>query len=485
MAAESTEKNLRTKTKIVATIGPATSEPDQLRELLTAGVDVCRINCSHASAEVIQADIARIRRTAIDLRLRVAILLDLQGPKIRTGPAQTPVLLASGDTLTIVMDPQLEAEGTRVGTTWPTMIDDVAVGDRMLFADGALSGNISAIRPGSPGEIDIAIDAGGVLGAHKGINLPQTQIHAPALTEKDVADLEVGVKAGADYVALSFVRRAEDVRLLRTHLEHLGSPRLPVIAKIERPEAVEHIDEILEVVQGIMVARGDLGVELPLEQVPVAQKQLIQSANRAGVPVITATQMLDSMERNPRPTRAETTDVANAILDGTDAVMLSGETSIGKFPTEAVRVMKRIAAEVENSRFAKSRDVGRVEALAGPDFAVARAACRAVQELGKPLVIFTWSGRTAVLASKARLSVPIFALTPDEKVCDQLSLVRGVTAVKLPVFQNTDELIQAGERVLIDQGHLPEGSEVVVLAGNGPLRGAANLMKLEVLDGKV
>ena len=238
-------------------------------------------------------------------------------------------------------------------------------------------------------------------------------------------------------------------------------------------------------VQGIMVARGDLGVELQLEQVPVAQKQLIKAANRAGVPVITATQMLDSMERNPRPTRAETTDVANAILDGTDAIMLSGETSVGKYPVESVRVMKRIAMNVEGSRFHKSRDLSKVEALSGPSLAVARAACRAVQELGLPLVIFTWSGRSAVLASKARLSVPIFALTPDEQVCDQLSLVRGVTAVKLPVFQNTDELIQAGERVLIDEGHLPEGSEVVVLAGNAPLRGATNLMKVEVLDGKV
>ncbi len=365
------------------------------------------------------------------------------------------------------------------------MINDVSEGERVLFADGALSGNVAAVRPGSPGEVDITIDVGGALGSHKGINLPQSRIQAPALTDKDVADLEVGVKAGADYVALSFVRSAEDVLVLRSHLERLGRAKLPVIAKIEKPEALDRIEEILAVVQGIMVARGDLGVELQLEQVPVAQKQLIKAANRAGVPVITATQMLDSMERNPRPTRAETTDVANAILDGTDAIMLSGETSVGKYPVESVRVMKRIAMNVEGSRFHKSRDLSKVEALSGPSLAVARAACRAVQELGLPLVIFTWSGRSAVLASKARLSVPIFALTPDEQVCDQLSLVRGVTAVKLPVFQNTDELIQAGERVLIDEGHLPEGSEVVVLAGNAPLRGATNLMKVEVLDGKV
>lgn len=484
MSSNKKEFQTPTKTKIVATIGPATSGPVQLEALLEAGVDVCRINCSHATAEVIQADVARIRRSAINLDTRVAILLDLQGPKIRTGAADTPILLDSGDTLTVVMDPDFEATGTSVGTTWPTMIDDVQIGEVVLFADGALSGSVTAVRPGSPGEVDIQIDAGGSLGSHKGINLPQTKIQAPALTEKDIADLAVGVKAGVDYVALSFVRHADDVRLLREHLDRLGQRDLPVVAKIEKPEALDHIAEILAEVQGIMVARGDLGVELPLEQVPVAQKQLIKAANKAGVPVITATQMLDSMERNPRPTRAETTDVANAILDGTDAVMLSGETSIGKFPLEAVRVMKRISAEVESSRFHKSRDLSKVTALAGPDLAVARAACYAVQETGKPLVIFTWSGRTAVLASKARLAVPIFALTPDAQVCDQLSLVRGVTAVKLPVFHNTDELIQAGERVLLDQGYLPEGTEVVVLAGNAPLRGATNLMKVEVLDGK-
>jgi len=477
--------HLSTKTKIVATIGPACSDSDQLRALLTAGVDVCRINCSHADEEVIRGDISRIRRTSIDLDQRVAILLDLQGPKIRTGPGAEPVVLASGDTLTVVMDPTLEAAGTRVGTTWPAMIEDVKVGERVLFADGALTGAVAAIRPGSPGEIDITIEDGGLLGAHKGINLPQTIIEAPALTDKDIEDLAVGVAAGVDYVALSFVRSAKDVLVLRAKLVELGRPDLPIIAKIEKPEAVDRIEEIMAEVQGIMVARGDLGVELQLEQVPVVQKQLIKAANRAGLPVITATQMLDSMERNPRPTRAETTDVANAILDGTDAVMLSGETSVGKHPIEAVRVMKRIAHQVENSRFQKSRDLSKVEALSGPALAVARAACYAVQELDAPLVIYTWSGRTAVLASKARLGVPIFALTPDERVCDRLSLVRGVTAVKLPVFQNTDELIQAGERVLIDRGLLPEGIEVVVLAGNAPLRGAANLMKVEVLDGKV
>ena len=354
----------------------------------------------------------------------------------------------------------------------------------VLFADGALSGNVSAIRF-DKNEVDIQIDVGGKLGSHKGINLPDSDIQAPALTEKDRADLEVGLTAGVDWVALSFVRSRADVEILRQAMEGLGAKDTPVIAKIEKPQAVDNIGEILEAVDGIMVARGDLGVEVPLEQVPVIQKKLIKAANNAGKPVITATQMLDSMERNPRPTRAETTDVANAILDGTDAVMLSGETSVGEYPFEAVRVMARIAQDVEQSRLLKPRDLNTVTALAGRENTVARCAALAVQEGDRPLVVFTWSGRSAVLASKARMSAPIFALTPDERVCDALSLVWGITAVRMPVFETTDEMIAAGERALIESGLVAAGTEVVVLAGNSPMRGATNLMKIETLDGKV
>ena len=471
------------RTKIVATIGPATASTEQLAELFNAGVNVARVNCSHASADGIRQSISRIRRTAIELKKHVAILLDLQGPKIRTGPGE-PIKLSAGDTLTIVMDSNLEASDKRVGTTWPSMVNDVQAGERVLFADGALAGNVSAIRLDT-GEVDVTIDAGGTLGAHKGINLPQSQIQAPALTEKDRADLEVGLQAGADWVALSFVRSRLDVEILREAMDALGAKHTPVIAKIEKPQAVDNIEDILEVVDGIMVARGDLGVEMPLEQVPIIQKKLIKAANNAGVPVITATQMLDSMERNPRPTRAETTDVANAILDGTDAVLLSGETSIGDHPFEAVRVMARIALDVEKSRLLKPRDLNKVAALSGPNNTVARCATLAVQEGDRPLVVFTWSGRSAVLASKARIAVPIFALTPDERVCDALSLVWGITAVRMPVFETTDEMIAAGERTLIESGLLEVGTEVVVLAGNSPMRGATNLMKIEVLGGSV
>ena len=340
-----------------------------------------------------------------------------------------------------------------------------------------------AVRLGE-GEVDIIIDAGGPLGAHKGINLPESNILAPALTEKDRRDLAVGIAAGVDWVALSFVRSSEDIEVLREALAEHGARDTPVIAKIEKPQAVDNIDDILAAVDGIMVARGDLGVEMPLEQVPIIQKRLIKAANHAGKPVITATQMLDSMERNPRPTRAETTDVANAILDGTDAVMLSGETSVGIHPFEAVRVMDRIARDVEQSNFLRQRDISKIAALDGPSNTVARCAAAAVQEGERPLVVYTWSGRSAILASKARMRAPLFALTPDERVCDALSLVWGITAVKMPIFANTDEMIAAGERALLSAGLLEPGTEVVVLAGNSPMRGATNLMKIEVFGGE-
>lgn len=469
------------RTKIVATIGPATGSVDGLEQLFRAGVDVARVNCSHSNAEGIRQSVSRIRRSALKVKKKVAILLDLQGPKIRTGPGE-PIRLDAGDTLTVSMDANRMASPGHVGTTWPSMVHDVAKGEVVLFADGALSGRVADVRPDA-GEVDIEIIDGGMLGSHKGINLPESDIQAPALTEKDRADLAVGIAAGVDWVALSFVRNRADVEVLRSALKELGVEDQPVIAKIEKPQAVENIDEILEVVDGIMVARGDLGVEMPLEQVPMIQKRLIKAANKAGRPVITATQMLDSMERNPRPTRAETTDVANAIVDGTDAVMLSGETSVGEHPFEAVRVMDRIACDVEKSRFLEPQDLREIDALAGPTNTVARCAAQAVQEGGRPLVIFTWSGRSAILASKARMRAPIYALTADTRVADMLALVWGVTALPMPVFETTDEMIAAGETVLMNAGVLEAGTEVVVLAGNTPMRGATNLMKIEVIDG--
>ena len=473
------------RTRIVATIGPASRGPAELRQLILAGVDVCRINCSHANAEGIRADVARIRRAAAELGKNVGILLDLQGPKIRTGPG-APILLRAGDRLTVVMDPELMAQGHRTGTTWPTMADDVRPGEAVLFADGALSGRVEQIlRPeGRPAEVVIEMIDGGTLGSHKGINMPESQIQAPALTEKDIRDLAVGVEAGIDFVALSFVRSAQDIHHMREELSKLGREEIPVIAKIEKPQGVANIEAILEVVQGIMVARGDLGVEIPFEEVPIVQKKLIDQANRAGRLVITATQMLDSMERNPRPTRAEITDVANAILDGTDAVMLSGETATGDHPFAAVTTMDRIAREVENSAWFRRPSLDLLPGLDTAEGTVCRAAGFAARVVPRPMVVFTRSGNTARLASKTRPPAGVIAITHDQTVCDQLSMAWGVQALLIPLIERSDDLIAAGEEAILEAGLLEPGTEVVVLAGRSPMRGATNMMKIEILNGK-
>ena len=471
--------DLETRTKIVATLGPATWDEPTLTAILEAGVDVCRINASHADAASIRRQVARVRQAAMRMQRPTAILLDLQGPKVRTGKVEVPVKLNDGDVLTVVMDNQFMAEGQRVGTTYPQMVDDVSKGDPVLFADGALQGEVVDVRPGEPGEVDIRIDVGGELGSHKGINLPTVDLSIPCLTEKDRADLEVGVEVGVDYVALSFVQRAEDVIELKEALTALGQPDIPVISKIEKPGAVERIESILAVSEGVMVARGDLGVEVSIEKVPVYQKRILAAAHRAGKLSITATQMLDSMERNPRPTRAETTDVANAILDGTDAVMLSGETSIGRYPVQAVQMMDRISREVEGSHFFSGPALeSEFPQFTGRSGLVVRSACYAASEKARPLVVFSWSGATARQASKTRPRGPLFALTSNPRTADQLSLAWGVTPIVVPPVDSTDELIAAGERVLLATGKVRHGEEIVILAGNSPKRETANLMKI-------
>jgi len=477
--------NLETRSKIVATLGPATWDEPILTEVLKAGVDVCRINCSHADHESIRRQVARVRRAAMRLGKPTAILLDLQGPKIRTGKVPVPLSLEKGDILTVVMDEDYVGEGKRTGTTYPEMADDVSAGNQVLFADGALAGVVDAIRRDiTPHEVDILMTDGGELGSHKGINLPGVQVSIPCLTEKDLADLAVGLDVGVDYVALSFVGRASDVVALREEMTRLGNV-LPIIAKIEKPQAVDNIESILDVSEGVMVARGDLGVEVSIEKVPVYQKKIIAAAHKKGALCITATQMLDSMERNPRPTRAETTDVANAILDGTDAVMLSGETSVGDYPIEAIRMMDSIAREVESSQFFKPTPIDELPVLDGPQGLVARSACFAASEKARPLVIFTWSGATARFAAKARPLGPIFALTFSSQVADQLSLTWGVTPLIVPAVNTTDEMIRVGESALLNAGHIKRGEEIVILAGNGPKQGSTNLMKIHLagLDG--
>ena len=474
----STSHHNETCTKIVATLGPSSWNEPVLSRLLEVGVDVCRINCSHADHEGIRRQVSRVRRATMRLKRHVAILLDLQGPKIRTGPSEAPITLKAGDTLTVVMDASYQAHDHTVGTTYPEMAEDVEPGVRVLFADGALAGEVVAVRhDASPKEVDIRMTVGGPLGSHKGINLPDVAMSVPCLTEKDLADLKVGLEVGVDYVALSFVRHADDIHELKAVIASHGSD-VPVIAKIEKPEAVENIHEICKVSEGVMVARGDLGVEVSIEKLPVFQKQIINAAHRAGALCITATQMLDSMERNPRPTRAETTDVANAILDGTDAVMLSGETAIGMYPVQAVEMMDSIAREVEGSRFLTPTPLEALPPLNGISGIVARAACYAAREASRPFLAFTWSGMTARFVSKARLAGPVFALTPDARVADQLALVWGVTPVLIPIVNTSDELIALGEQTLLDRGLVKQGEELVILAGRSPTKETANLMKI-------
>lgn len=483
----------RRKTKIVATLGPATNSPETLMSILEAGVDICRINCSHSNAQSIRSTIAMIRRCASQLHRSVAILLDLQGPKIRTGTIEPNLHLKSGDILTIVMNKNHMRDGFRIGTTWETMVNDVKPGESVLFADGALSGEVLARRfvddshseqdGKSYNEVDIRMIVGGELKSRKGINLPQSNIQAPALTPKDEHDLAVGVEAGVDYVALSFVRNAKDMEILNQRLSELGYPNTPTIAKIEKPEGVSNIEGILDLASGIMVARGDLGVEIPIEQVPVVQKQLIEAANRKGKLVITATQMLESMTHHPFPTRAEVTDVANAIMDGTDAVMLSGETATGDNPSTTVEMMGKIAKEAENSPYMRTVPIEEIIPLQGKYQSVIRAACYAAHQEDRPLVVFTWSGRTAILASKTRPSKPIYAITPNDTVVDMLRLAYGVYAIKVPQIDSTDELIAFTEEKLMENGLLKRGDEVIILGGNAPMRGASNLMKIEIIDG--
>jgi pyruvate kinase len=325
----------------------------------------------------------------------------------------------------------------------------------------------------------VQIVEGGILDSHKGINLPGSALSVPSLTDKDLGDLAVGVAAGVDYVALSFVRSAADVVALKDNLVALGSPDLPVIAKIEKPQAVAAIEEILAVADGVMVARGDLGVEVRLEEVPVLQKRVLAAARRQGRHAITATQMLDSMERNPRPTRAETTDVANAILDGTDAVMLSGETAVGLHPIEAVRTMDAIARSVEGSEFFAAPVAGAGEAAVD---GLIRAAVAAVADRPRPLVVFTLSGATALRVSKTRPRSPIFACTPDPRVADRLALCWGVTPVVVARSDSTDGMILSGLGALRRLGHLQAGEEVVVVGGRAHHPGASLLLLTPVPD---
>lgn len=467
------------KTKIVSTLGPSTGEAETLVRLILSGVDVVRLNFSHGTHEDHLRMLRNVREAARQAGRNVGILQDLQGPKIRIGDlAGADVELVAGDEFVISTDPA-PGNARKVSTTYLRLPKDVRPGDRILIDDGKIRLNVKAIR-GNDVVNEVVI--GGRLSSHKGINLPGVQISSPSCTEKDLVDLAFGLEHGVDFVALSFVRAAEDLRDLRRAIAQRapGHP-VQIIAKIEKPEAVERIDEIIEAADGIMVARGDLGVELPPEDVPLLQKRIVARCNAAGKPVIIATQMLESMIGNPTPTRAEANDVANAVLDGADAVMLSGETSVGKYPLEAVAMMDRIILRAEREQR------GAAAAIAGGSVAnrheaLGQAACILAQQMGAAAIIaVTRSGYTARVLARYRPAPPIVAVTADDGALRSLALVWGVRGFVIQDLDDeSDRALHRIQMRCVEEGLVVPGEYVVLLGGQPFLaKGSTNFIKVE------
>lgn len=468
------------RAKIICTIGPAVQEPAVLRRLIETGMDVARLNFSHGTMEAHAARIADIREQSQAVGKPVAILQDLQGPKIRTGLLRNgPVELVPGATFVITTD-DTPGDAERVSTTYQELPGDVRAGDTILLADGLFELRVDHV---DASDVVTRVVHGGTLGEHKGINLPGVQVSAPALTEKDREDLEFGIDQGVDYVALSFVRRAADIYRVKEVMSRKGT-QIPIIAKLEKPEAIGRLREIVEVSDGVMVARGDLGVESAPERVPLLQKEIIREANRRGKLVITATQMLESMITNPRPTRAEATDVANAILDGTDAVMLSGETASGRFPLECVAIMDRIARAAEE-RYADFGSVTRPESVPAVEGGISHAVRGLAEGIGEMalLAIHTRTGRSALQLSKERPPQPIVAFTSDPAALSRMALYWGITPVLMEQPETTDELISQVEQALIERGLIVPGDLVAMVMGSPPGE-PASTMKLHRIVGR-
>jgi len=463
-------------TKLVATLGPSSTDPDTIRRMMDGGVDVFRLNVSHGTQWEHVERIETVRGIEREKNRSIGILIDLQGPKIRLGQFEGGgCQLETGATFTITTEPVM-GTAERAPTTYADFAKDVKAGDRVLLADGSVE--LKVVK--SDGiAARCQVISGGPISDRKGINLPGVQVSTPSLTKKDMADLRFGLEAGVDMVALSFVRRREDLLRLRHFLEE-HEAKLPIVAKIEKPEAWTRLDEILQEADGVMVARGDLGVEMALEKVPFIQKSIIERARLKGKFVITATQMLESMIENPLPTRAEVSDVANAIYDGTDAVMLSAETSAGKYPVESVTMMARIAAEAESSKLSSNHREPMENIHPGQAEVVADAAYHAARVLkAAAIVVFTSTGTTARLVARHRPTVPIYAFTPSAQVARQLSVLYATRAVQEPNLSSTDEMMALMDRRLQELGWVKEGDPVVFIAGQ-PIGspGTTNMMRL-------
>lgn len=464
------------KTKIVATVGPVSSSPEMIQKLMQAGVDIFRLNFSHGENSQKLELIQTIRAVSDKLGRSAGILGDLQGPKIRTGKmAGEGMLLTKGQEVVITTDNILGSDGV-IPTIYKSLPHDVQPGSRILLDDGLLELKVT----GLDGErVKCQVIAGGLLKNNKGINLPGVNVSAPCLTEKDLIDLDFALEAGVDFIALSFVRTADDIEEIKRIIAAKGKDT-PVVAKIEKPEALRNFKQILEATDAVMVARGDLGVEIEPERVPIYQKKIIQACNKAGKPVITATQMLDSMIRNPRPTRAETSDVANAIIDGTDAIMLSAETASGDFPIESVETMVRIAKDVEKTEFLAGT-TPTVSSLSAVAQAVAESSCRTAATLkASAIAVYTRSGSTAALISAFRPTTQIIAFTSSPVVRRRLSIYWGVQCIAVGVMENTDQQIYEVEKKLLAAG-FRRGEQVVITMGLIETRGSTNLMNVHKL----
>ncbi len=451
------------RTKIVCTLGPASTSPEMLELLIREGLDVARLNFSHGSHEDHRRVFQLVRDLSQDLRKPVAILQDLQGPKIRVGKfAQGAVILHEGDEFVVSID-DFEGDERRVSTTYKQITQDVGVGDILLLDDGLLRMRVVDV---TPYDVTCVVEIGGVLKNNKGINMPTAAVSAPSLTEKDKEDLILGLELGVDLVALSFVRSALDLHQMRAMLPRRKEDPIQIIAKIEKPQAIDDLDHILAVADGIMIARGDLGVEMPPQKVPLLQKMAIQKANAMGRLTITATQMLESMTENARPTRAEASDVANAVLDGTDAVMLSAETASGKYPLLAVRMMSDIIKEVEQGTTFTSTPPVNIGALRSFPNAVARAAVAAADELNiKGIVVLTRTGSTARLIMTYRPKTAIIACSPSHRVCHQMAAYWGVEPYQMDVVGDVDQLILRVEELMKTKRQARTGDEILIVMG--------------------
>lgn len=462
------------RAKIVCTMGPAVDSPEKVKELIEAGMNMARLNLSHGSYEEHQDRLELVRAAALAAGKAVAVLVDLQGPKIRLARFENgPHTLSRGDIFTITTD---EVPGTkdRVGTTYKGLPGDCKAGDLILIDDGKVTVQVVEVKGNDV--VTKCIEPGAVSN-NKGINLPGVAVSVPAMSEKDGDDLRWGLRAGADFIALSFVRSAADIKDVHAIMDEVGI-RIPVIAKIEKPQAVENLVEIVDAFDGIMVARGDLGVELPIEDVPMVQKRCVELARDAAKPVIVATQMLDSMISNSSPTRAEATDCANAVLDGADALMLSGETSVGAFAIEAVKTMARIIERTEELGLERIRPLMNSPRTKGG--AITRAAADVGAIVGaKFLVTFTQSGDSARRISRLRSPIPILAITPETGTYNRLALSWGVESLVTPMVKHTDEMVLQADKMLLDGKRAHEGELVMIVAGSPPgIPGSTNAMRV-------